>query len=353
MAIYTSYGRSDDSIDGVKTLTPPEIAASVAFMSRLSPLKLETTRRSSRTQVGSARAVDLFAGCGGLSLGLGAAGIEVVHAFDAWDPAIETYRSNLAHPCSKVDLSDVPGTLKLLAKAKFDMIVGGPPCQDFSHAGKRKEGTRASLTGCFAEIVCATQPRIFIMENVERAQTSLAYAAAREAFQTAGYHLVERTLNAALCGVPQLRKRFFCIGAHDAGVTRLIGSLLDSRQATREMTVREYMGQELDVEVYYRHPRNYSRRGIYSIDEPAPTMRGVNRPVPGGYPGHPGDAARKSKSLRPLTTTERGRIQTFPRDFKWQGNKTDVEQMIGNAVPVQLARYVGRAVVDALQGVKP
>jgi DNA (cytosine-5)-methyltransferase 1 len=298
------------------------------------------------------RAVDLFAGCGGLSLGLEAAGIQVVHAFDAWERAIETYRANLCHPCSKADLSDVAQTVKRLADLEFDMIAGGPPCQDFSHAGKREEGSRASLTGCFAEIVCTTRPRVFVMENVDRAQTSQAYALARLAFEAAGYHLVERTLNAALCGVPQLRKRFFCVGALDASVAEAVGSLLDSRLAAREMTVREYMGAELDVEVYYRHPRNYSRRGIYSIDEPAPTMRGVNRPVPAGYPGHPGDAVKKSKGLRPLTTVERGRIQTFPRDFKWQGNKTDVEQMIGNAVPVQLARYVGQAVFDALMGIK-
>lgn len=297
--------------------------------------------------------MDLFAGCGGLSLGLESAGIEIVHAFDAWSPAVETYRANLSHPCTRVDLSDVESTLKLLEGMEFDMIVGGPPCQDFSHAGKRKEGTRASLTGCFAEIVCATRPTVFLMENVDRAQASQAYASARLEFLKAGYHLTERTLNAALCGVPQLRKRFFCVGTRDASSAVSVGRMLDSRLAVRELTVREYMGHELDVEVYYRHPRNYSRRGIYSIDEPAPTMRGVNRPVPSGYPGHPGDAAKKSNSLRALTTAERGRIQTFPRNFKWQGNKTDVEQMIGNAVPVQLARYIGLAILDALSEMDP
>jgi len=297
-------------------------------------------------------AVDLFAGCGGLSLGLEAAGIRIVHAFDAWMPAVETYRANLAHPCTQVDLSDVSAALRILKAVKFDMLVGGPPCQDFSHAGKRCEGVRASLTGCFANIVCGSRPRMFVMENVDRAQASHAYAIARLEFETAGYHLVERTLNAALCGVPQLRKRFFCVGVRDKDLAKSIAHLLDSRLAKREMTVRDYMGAELDIDLYYRHPRNYSRRAIYSIDEPAPTMRGVNRPVPAGYPGHPGDAGKKSKQLRPLTAVERGRVQTFPQTFKWIGTKTDIEQMIGNAVPVQLARYVGKAVTDAVLGME-
>ncbi|MCE9618608.1 MAG: DNA cytosine methyltransferase [Planctomycetes bacterium] len=289
----------------------------------------------------------MFSGCGGLSLGLQASGIEIVHAFDSWLPAIKTYQANLDHPCNQMDLSDIEGTLKRLNPIDFNMIVGGPPCQDFSHAGKREEGARASLTGCFADIVCRSKPKVFIMENVDRAQNSNAYAAARVNFNNAGYHLVERTLNAALCGVPQLRKRFFCIGLRSKSLATEVAGLLDSRLSEREMTVREYMHKELDVTLYYRHPRNYSRRAIYSINEPAPTMRGVNRPVPAGYPGHPGDAGKKSKSLRPLTTIERSRIQTFPRGFQWVGTKTDVEQMIGNAVPVALACFVGTAVCDA------
>ena len=96
----------------------------------------------------------------------------------------------------------------------------------------------------------------------------------------------------------------------------------------------------LDFEYYYRHPRNYNRRAIFSIDEPAPTIRGVNRPVPKGYPGHPKDACPISENVRALTTLERSLIQTFPATFKWCGNKTEMEQMIGNAVPVKLAEYV-------------
>ena len=79
-------------------------------------------------------------------------------------------------------------------------------------------------------------------------------------------------------------------------------------------------------------------------------MRGVNRPVPKGYPGHPNDACAVSDDLHALTTQERALIQTFPVDYKWVGSKTDIEQMIGNAVPVNLAKYVAQTVKIVLDG---
>ena len=111
------------------------------------------------------------------------------------------------------------------------------------------------------------------------------------------------------------------------------------------MTVREYMGSILDIEHYYRHPRTYGRRAVFSIDEPSPTVRGVNRPIPRNYRIHPGDTAPISMNVRPLTTIERSYIQTFPRDFVFEGSKTDLEQMIGNAVPVKLAEYVAKSII--------
>ena len=112
-------------------------------------------------------------------------------------------------------------------------------------------------------------------------------------------------------------------------------------------TVRDWFGDTLNTETYYRHPRSYARRGIFSIDEPSPTIRGVNRPIPTGYPGHPGDAGPISQT-RPLTTRERASIQTFPEDFRFISSKTDTEQMIGNAVPVELAHFIARAIAETL-----
>jgi len=113
------------------------------------------------------------------------------------------------------------------------------------------------------------------------------------------------------------------------------------------MTIRDYLGESLGIEYYYRHPRNYNRRGIFSIDEPSPTVRGVNRPLPSGYKKHAGDPPDVNlKTTRPLTTIERSYLQTFPESFKFHGTKTNLEQMIGNAVPVNLARFVAKGILE-------
>lgn len=290
------------------------------------------------------RVVDLFSGCGGLSLGFMNAGFDVVAAFEYWDKAIDVYRTNIpSHPVLKKDLSDVESSVKEIAAFSPEMIIGGPPCQDYSSAGKRVEGSRANLTRCFALIVSAIRPKMFVMENVARAQKSKAFADAREVFKDAGYGLTEIILNADLCGVPQDRKRFFCVGilgADDGTLT----DIMESNLSSRPMTMRDYFGSSLGFEYYYRHPRSYARRAIFSIDEPSPTIRGVNRPVPKGYNGNKNDACPMKPGIRPLTTLERSLIQTFPPEFKWPSNKTDTEQMIGNAVPVKLAEYVARSI---------
>jgi DNA (cytosine-5)-methyltransferase 1 len=107
------------------------------------------------------------------------------------------------------------------------------------------------------------------MENVDRAQNSATYAAARAILKNAGYGLTETVLNASYCGVPQRRKRFFCIGAKGAG-DKFLDSYIARNLSETEMMLREYFGATLDFEYYYRHPRNYSRRGIPGT----PTTRG-------------------------------------------------------------------------------
>ncbi|MBQ9812127.1 MAG: DNA cytosine methyltransferase [Thermoguttaceae bacterium] len=294
------------------------------------------------------KVVDLFAGCGGMSLGFQNAGFEVVAAFERWDAAAKCYRANFDHPVFQTDLSDVPGAVAEIRKFKPDVIIGGPPCQDFSHAGKRIEASRASLTESYASIVSEIRPKCFVMENVDLAMKSRAYASARKIFKRAGYGLTEIVLNASLCGAPQKRKRFICFGMQgqkDGFATEAF----TSRFSKKPMTLRDYFGDSLGFEYYYRHPRNYSRRGVFSIDEPAPTMRGVNRPVPKGYPGHPNDPCPVSPDLHVLTSRERAWFQTFPKDFKWVGTKTEVEQMIGNAVPVNLGKFVAETVKIAAE----
>ena len=292
---------------------------------------------------GSLRVVDLFAGGGGLSLGFAQAGFDVVAAIENWLPAATIYRANFPdHPVIAQDLSDTAATLQIIAELAPDIIVGGPPCQDFSSAGKRDESLgRADLTIKYAQLIEAYRPAYFLMENVARAAKSQAFRDALAIFNRAGYGLSIHVLDAAYCGAPQLRKRLIVVGSKTDADGFLDVALL-SHLSEQPLTVREYFGSQLDFTHYYRHPRSYARRGVFSVDEPSPTIRGVNRPIPKGYPGHPGDSAAVSAALRPLTTRERALIQTFPADFALPGSKTDVEQVIGNAVPVALAAYVAR-----------
>lgn len=292
------------------------------------------------------KVLDLYSGIGGLSLGLEKAGFEVVGAIDNWSFAVELYKKNFKHDIYQLDISSqFEEVMDVVNSHSPDVIVGGPPCQDFSHAGKRDENLgRGKETIVFAEVVKSYLPEYFIMENVDRIVKSEKYKKVIKTFKKLGYGMTERVLDASLCGVPQKRKRFFLIGQL-GGKDNFLDDFLNKNMKERPMTLRDYFGDKLGTEHYYRHPRNYNRRGVFSIDEPSPTVRGVNRPIPGGYPGHPGDTEKNMLKVRPLTTLERAYIQTFPKSFKLDGSKTNLEQAIGNAVPVNLAKFVGNALM--------
>ncbi len=296
------------------------------------------------------RTIDIFAGGGGLSLGFANAGFNIVAAFDNWQPAIGLYEANFSnHPIIKADLLN-PKVIDQIGTYKPDLIIGGPPCQDFSSAGKRDEKLgRANLTVSFAKIVCELRPAFFVMENVDRAVKSNAFKHSKMLFEQSGYALSIKILDASLCGVPQVRKRLVVIGELN-GRDGFLEDLLERRLSEKKMTLRDYFGDTLDIDHYYRHPRSYLRRGVFSIDEPSPTVRGINRPVPKGYPGHPGDTSPITGKIRPLTTKERSQIQTFPKSFKLVGSKTEVEQIIGNAVPVKLAEFVAKGLREYIAG---
>jgi DNA (cytosine-5)-methyltransferase 1 len=293
------------------------------------------------------KCVDLFAGCGGLSLGFEKSGFEVSAAFEYWEPAIEVYSKNFNHPIYKQDLSNERDSIDKIKQFSPDLIMGGPPCQDFSSAGKRDvtQG-RADLTYHFSNIVCSIEPEWFVMENVEQIKKSHILADVIKQFEKQGYGLSSVILDASFCGVPQARTRFFLIGHLNDLHNQLIG-IYKKNLASKRMTVRDYLGSSLGADMYYRHPRNYNRRGVFTIDEPSPTIRGVNRPIPKGYVLNACDPKNVNlEDIRPLTTLERSYIQTFPSDFIFSGTKTNLEQIIGNAVPVNLGAFIARGIKE-------
>jgi len=289
------------------------------------------------------KVIDLFAGIGGLSLGFQNTGFKIVAAIDNWQAAMEIYQANFNHDALLMDLSKISDCQKF-KDYHPDIIMGGPPCQDFSSAGKRDENLgRADLTISFANIIATVKPTWFVMENVERITKSVTLKKALKIFKGAEYGLSYQILDASRCGVPQLRKRFFLVGlllAPDGFLDYYLNQYLTEKP----MTIFDYLGYELGTEYYYRHPWSYKRRAIFSIYEPSPTIRGVNRPIPKGYKKHPGDVVDITENVRPLTTIERSYLQTFPKGFKLKGTKSELEQMIGNAVPVKLAEYVANKI---------
>ncbi|MBA1365422.1 DNA cytosine methyltransferase [Burkholderia gladioli] len=288
------------------------------------------------------RVVDLFSGCGGLSKGFELEGFELVLAVEHWRPARDVYKENFTHEPIDLDLCGVNDAVAMVSKHQPDLIMGGPPCQEFSYAGTRVEGDRAQLTVNFAEIIDAVRPKWFVLENVMGIRTSEAWSVARTLLKDAGYGITECVLNAAYYGVPQLRKRFFAVGCLAADDNFIAGEL-EQRQNEIPMTIREYLGDEFGIEYYYRHPRNWGRKGVFSVNEPSPTVRSTNRPVPPGYTTHPEDAGPHALA-RPLSAAERARIQTFDPTFKLSGTQHVQNMMVANAVPVNLARHVASTI---------
>lgn len=166
--------------------------------------------------------IDLFAGCGGLSLGFEMAGFHIPVAIEKDEWASETYRKN--HPGTKVITDDITQILDLStilpsSTMVIDGIIGGPPCQGFSLSGNRdKNDPRNSLFMEFVRFVKHFQPRFFVMENVAgilsmktKNGESVKELIIHE-FEEIGYTLEIFTLNAAEFGVPQSRVRVFFIG---------------------------------------------------------------------------------------------------------------------------------------------
>lgn len=155
-------------------------------------------------------AIDLFSGCGGFSLGFERAGFKVIASYDCWEPAIETYRRNFSHTAhlSKLSLeTELPQSL---------VIVGGPPCQGFSSAGRRQtDDERNTLVRVFSDLVVRHKPMAFVFENVEGFLTQDRGRFVFDLLEpliAAGYHIHVRKVNAAHFGVPQHRKRVLAIG---------------------------------------------------------------------------------------------------------------------------------------------
>jgi DNA (cytosine-5)-methyltransferase 1 len=334
-----------------------------------------------------------------MSLGLKEAGFEVVAAYDAWPIAVQNYNTNIGPYAEEIDLKDILSVVPKLMQLAPDIICGGPPCQDYSSAGRREEGENASLTLAFSVLVSIIKPQWFLMENVVNAARSSAWAQARSILKRAGYGLTESKIDASRYGVPQKRRRLFVVGRQGERDGFLSSSISKAAQP-KPMTLRDFFGAALPASLYFP-ATSQSRRSVWSPDEPAPTIRERSiGPMPEFYLPHADDAAvidngfvysrpvRAGRGVRsidePLPTITRtawerptlrylsaphradplpatasavlsipqiSRIQGFPIWWRWEASATrDMMQMIANAVPAPVAFAIGRVVLDREAG---
>ncbi|WP_245504961.1 MULTISPECIES: DNA cytosine methyltransferase [Rhizobium] len=345
------------------------------------------------------RAVELFCGAGGMSRGLINAGIEIVKAYDAWPLAVENYCHNIAPHAEVADLKNLLSIIPAITRLAPDILCGGPPCQDYSLAGRREEGENASMTVAFGIIVTTVRPEWFLMENVIQAEKSEAWRETRKMLKRAGYGLSESKLTASYYGVPQSRRRFIVIGrlAERDGFLR---SAIAGAASAKPMTLRDMFGSYIEKPLYFP-ATSAARRSSYSLDESAPTARERSiRPVPATWHPHAADVAllengyvysrpvRGGRGVRSIdepfptvtrTSWERpgpkyrdnphpsdpvpaeltaslnrdqaSRIQGFPENWQWIAHtQRDVLQMIANAVPAPFAKAIGEVILARHRG---
>lgn len=300
-----------------------------------------------------------------MSLGLKKAGFRVGLAIDFWDEALKIYRRNIKSPsllarpgkhAVQGDLADMLSVVPEALNKSYDIVVGSPPCQDFSSAGSRIEGSRADVTLAFAIFVAALRPRWMLMENVPQAKSSRAYARARKILKKAGYGLTEQVVDASLYGVAQARRRFIVIGKLDEADGFLGSALVEARSDT-PMSVRDLLGDDVGVHpgdpkyppetrAYYMRPFK-EEPGVRSIDAPCPTIISTSHEKASSrYIKHEKDMA-KGQAVPSLNLDQLSLIQGFPKTWDWGGlTQKDKAQMIANAVPVELAHALGRLIKE-------
>ena len=305
------------------------------------------------------KAIDLFCGCGGFSLGMGRAGFDVLRAWDFDANCVEQYNRHVGDHAVRASISDIEGEIAGFAKGEgVDMIFGGPPCQDFSTIGLRSERDRADLTMSFVRVFLASGAKWGLMENVRNAKNSATYRNAMKALNAEGVSARPDVLIAADFGVPQSRIRLFTFLSRDHVLD--FGDGPDYRKFfLPRKTVAEYYDDQGDP--FGRETFLYIRGGyahvkrVHSAHALAPTItcnhHGRIAPGEKRYNHNLISNASCQMTAPLLTTDDLSRIQSFPMDWKWDGfsPKGVAAKMIGNAVPPLMAEGVGKAAMDFIQ----
>ncbi|WP_107667911.1 DNA cytosine methyltransferase [Cyanothece sp. BG0011] len=320
------------------------------------------------------KTIELFAGCGGMALGLENAGLRHELLVEISKDCVNTLQKNrpnwtvLQEDVSNIDFKTYSG--------KIDIVSGGFPCQAFSYAGKGKgfEDTRGTLFFKFARCLAEVQPKIAIAENV-RGLLSHKKGETLEiilnTFKELGYDAYYEVVSAQFLDVPQKRDRLIIIACRqDLNLIPIFPkknnytiSLKDALQNCptspgveyndRKKSIMELIPpggnwKNLPLEVQKDYMKNSFYKGggrtgfakRLSWDEPCLTIT--------CSPAQTQTERCHPTETRPLTIREYGRIQTFPDNWEFMGSITSQYRQIGNAVPVNMAYHIGRCVTKML-----
>lgn len=301
------------------------------------------------------QAVDLFCGCGGFSQGLKDAGYNIKMGIDYDETILETYRSNFSHAAVNHDLHEWKKAVQIINEIVpgCNVIVGSPPCTEFSRAGQQMESKIASLTVCFANIVVSIMPTFFIMENVPDVYQSNSLSEAVQILNDYGYSVTSVIKDARHTGVPQNRRRFFMIGCASTAKNHVILSNIcqDAKKKDEVIGVKKYcenLGLDCPDFLYF-FPRNKFQAQVVDSNFPYPTMRSTNgvcmnkNPLTPGYIKRPNDAA-DLECAETISIPLASAISSFPPVFLWPENRKYVGIQLGNCVPPGLAKWIGALV---------
>lgn len=329
--------------------------------------------------------LDLFCGCGGLSLGFEKAGYDVLLGIDIWEDALETYKFN--HHNSNVlcaDMSTLVGddVSTLLGTKSVDVIIGGPPCQGFSVAGKRiVDDERNKLYKGFVRMVAYFKPSAFVMENVPNI-LSIGEGVVKQSilddFRKLGYHVEIKVLLASDYGVPQNRRRAVFVGLRN-GVFDFNIPKVEHRVTTEEAlgdlteeSIADKMPYPIAPNCDYQRLMRANSNAVWNHEitlHNEQTKRIIAMvPDGGNYKDLPKELQETRKvhiawtrlnSQKPSITIDTGhrhhflykwnrvptvresaRIQSFPDDFVFLCSKTSQYKQVGNAVPPLMAQAI-------------
>ena len=297
--------------------------------------------------------LDLFAGCGGLSLGFEAAGYPTI-GYEMDVAACGTYNRNLVGSCHNVKL------IEGFNYPHADIVIGGPPCQPFSKFGfGNQKGSKDDRDGfpIVIDAIRRVQPKIFLFENVRGLLYSGGYFdIILTELHRLGYVVEYQLLNAANYGVPQMRERLFVVGHRsEYRFPKPSGKKVTVRDAIGDtmLTASEsskFLTASMDVYVakYEKASSCINPRDL-NFDKPARTLtcRNIAATTADMHRIKLPDGRRRRLSLR-----EAARLQSFPDWFEFSGNEMQRFYQIGNAVPPLLAYQLAMSIKDCCQSDK-